>query len=72
MITVAEGKEPRELTKAERQAVDRLEKALAAIPDSLALYFNEGGLGIFDIADWPDGECLAHRDIACTYDTGAL
>lgn len=66
---------PRELTKKEMAAVDRLEKALAAIPDTLALFFHEGGISVFDVADWPDGDedsRLAHARIDCTYDTGAL
>lgn len=75
---------PRDLTKAEERAVDRLEKALAAIPDSLALYFeSEGSVYVFDRKVWekgPDGswgiwvqdESSDARTIACRFDVGAL
>jgi len=71
---------PRELTKKEEEAVNRLERALAAIPDTLFLYFNEGGFDVFDPSNWLEAEGqlaveeirLDHRLIDCNYDTGAL
>lgn len=73
----------RELNKAEQKAVDRLDRALAGIPDSLALHFNESGFHIFDrgvyanqsidrSAVWMDEASSDHRSIACRYDTGAI
>jgi hypothetical protein len=72
--------EPRELTVGEREAMDRLEKALASVPDTLVLYFNESGIHVFDPADWLDADNslkveelhIDHRRIRCRYDTGAL
>jgi hypothetical protein len=72
---------PRGLTKNEKAAVDQVEKALAAIPDTLALHFNESGFHVFDRSEWRSGAIdrgrfedheLDHRAIACRYDTGAL
>lgn len=72
--------EPRELTATEKLAVDRVERALAAIPDTLVLYFNESGFHVFDPEDWPKANGSAaveelhidHRVVGCRYDTGAL
>lgn len=73
---------PRELTKTELQAVRRVERALAAIPDSLALFFHEGGVAVFDRETWnqrPERNGLWVDEnesdsftIGCRYDTGAL
>jgi hypothetical protein len=74
---------PRELTVAEKKAVSRVEKALAAIPDTIALHFNESGFHVFDRevfnseaamcgGAWMEDASSDHRDIRCHYDTGAI
>ena len=72
----------RELTKAEEQAVKRVERALAGVPDTLALFFNESGCTVFDSkvwadrsewsGSWVDENSSASFPINCRYDTGAL
>jgi hypothetical protein len=76
----------RELTKMEKAAVDRLEEALAAIPDTLAIYFeSEGHFHVFDKRVWNKGpgrgdiwgswaqdESSDARPIGCRFDVGAF
>lgn len=74
--------EARQLTGAEKKAVDSVEKALAAVPKSITLFFNESGFHVFDSevwckgpepsAMWHEEQSSDHRHIACRYDTGAL
>lgn len=73
----------RELTAAERKAVDRVEKALASVPRTITLFFNESGFHVVDSEVWSsqgrlgnggmlDEEASDHRTIRCRYDTGAI
>jgi len=78
--------DPRELTAIEREAVNRLEKALAAVPESLAIYFeSEGSFFVFDREVWAKGpgnenewgqwvqdSASDDRPIDCRFDVGAL
>lgn len=74
----------RELKKSERAALNRIEKALAdPALGKLALFFNEGGVSVFDKEDWNADRCrggavqqdemaLTYLSIGCRYDTGAI
>lgn len=72
----------RNLTVRERAAVVRVERALAAVPKTVTLFFNESGFDVIDSEIWREhgnrgGLWLEenssdHRDIHCRYDTGAI
>ena len=73
----------RELTAAEKAAVDRVERALSKVPRSIVLFFNESGLHVVDSEVWAgqsssrsgywlEEESSDHRPIKCRYDTGAI
>lgn len=73
---------PRPLTSAERRAVDRVQKALSMVPETLALHFNESGFHVFDREAFEDEDFVGevsfrerasdYRAIHCRYDCGAL